>query len=54
MGIHPPQFSLSKHRRRSRAATCQVTRDGETIIDICIVVFISIALVSLHAPGSSL
>ena len=41
--------------RRSCAATCQITREGGAIIDICTaVVFGYIALVSLHARGSSL
>ena len=38
---------------QSCAATCQITREGGAIIDICMV-FGSIALVSLHARGSSL
>ena len=39
---------------RSCAAACQITREGGAIIDICGVVFGLIALVSLHARGSSL
>ena len=54
MGNDPPQFSIFRHGRRSCAATCQITREGGAIIDVCIVVFGSIALVSLHARGSSL
>ena len=56
MGNDPPQFSIFKHGRRSCSATCQIPREGRVIIDtgICIVVFGSIALVSLHARGSSL
>ena len=54
MGNDPPRFSIFRHGRRSCAAICQLTREGGTIIDICIVVFGSIALVSLHASGSSL
>ena len=50
----PPQFSIFRHRRSSCAATRQIAREGRAIIDICIVVFGSIALVSLHARGSSL
>ena len=50
----PPQFSIVRHGRRSCAATCQITRKGGAIVDICIVVFGSIALDSLHARGSSL
>ena len=53
----PPQASIFRHGRRSYDATCQITREGGAIIDICIVVFVvsgSIALVSLHARGSSL
>ena len=50
----PPQFSIFRHGRSSCAATCQITRDGGAIIDICTVVFGSIAVVSLHARGSSL
>ena len=50
----PPRFSIFRHGRRSCAATCQITRGGGAIIDICTVVFGSIALVSLHARGSSL
>ena len=53
-GNNPPQFLISRHRRRSCAATCQITRKGGAIIDICTVVFGYIALVSLHARGSSL
>ena len=50
-----PQFSIFRHGRRSCAATCQITRrEDEAIIDICKVVFGSIALFSLHARGSSL
>ena len=54
MGNDPPQFSIFRHGRRSCAATCQTTREGGAIIDICIFVVGSIALVSLHARGSSL
>ena len=50
----PPQFSIFRHGRRSCAATCQINREGGAIVDICIVVFGSIALFSLHARGSSL
>ena len=54
MGNEPPQFSIFRHGRSSCAATCQITREGGAIIDIRIVVFGSIALVALHARGSSL
>ena len=54
MGNDPPQFSIFRHGRRGCDATCQITREGGAIIDICIVVFGSIALVSLHARGSTL
>ena len=54
MGNDPPQFSIFKHGRRSCAATCQITRGDGEIIDICMVVFGWIALVSLHARGSPL
>ena len=50
----PPQFSIFRRGRRSCAATCQMTREDGAIIDICLVVFGSIALFSLHARGSSL
>ena len=56
-GERPPQFSISRHGRGSCGATCQITRAGGAISDtssICIVIFGSIALVSLHARGSSL
>ena len=53
-GNDPPQFSIFRHGRRSCAATCQITREGRASIDICTVVFRSIAVVSLHARGSSL
>ena len=53
-GERPPAFSIFRHGRSSCAATCQITREGGAIIDIYIVVFGSIALVSLHARGSSL
>ena len=53
-GGRPPQFSIFRHGRRSCAATCQITRKDGAIIDICVVVFGSIALFSLHARGSSL
>ena len=52
-GERPPQFSIFRHGRRSCAATCQLTREGGAIIDICFGVFGSIALVSLYARGSS-
>ena len=54
MGNDPPQFSIFRLGRRSCAATRQITREGGAIIDNCIVVFGWIALVSLHARGSSL
>ena len=54
MGNDPPQVSIFRHGRRSCAATCQITREGGAIIDICTAVFGSIVLVSLHARGSSL
>ena len=54
MGNDPPQFSIFRHERRSCAATCQITREDGAIIDIFMVDFGSIALVSLHARGSSL
>ena len=47
-------FQFFIHGRRSCAATCQITREGGAITDICTVVFGSIALVSLHARQSSL
>ena len=50
----PPRFSIFRHGRRSCAATCQITREDGAIIDICMVVFGSIALFSLLARGSSL
>ena len=49
-----PQFSIFRYGRRSCAATSQITHEGGAIIDICTVVFGFIALVSLHARGSSL
>ena len=36
------------------AAPCQTVREDEGIVDICVVVFGSIALFSLHVRGSSL
>ena len=54
MGNDPPQFSIFRHGRRSCAATCHITREDGAIIDICMVVFGSIALFSLHARGSSI
>ena len=54
VGNDPPQISIFRHERRSCAATCQITREGGAIIDICFVAFGSIALASLHARGSSL
>ena len=54
MGNTPPQFSIVRHGRRSCAATCQINREGGEVIDICIVISGSIALVSLHARGSYL
>ena len=54
MGNDPAQFSSFRHGRRSCAATYQIVREDVTIIDICMVVFGSIALFSLHARGSSL
>ena len=51
-GERPP--AIFRHGRRSFAATCQITREGGATIDICFVVFGSIALFSLHARGSSL
>ena len=54
VGNDPPQISIFRHGGRSCAATCQITREGGAIIDICLVVFGSIALVSLQARGSSL
>ena len=53
-GTTPPHFSMFRDRRRSCAATCQINREDGAIIDICMVVFGSIALFSLHARGSSL
>ena len=53
-GNDPPQFSIFRHGRRSCSATCQITWEGGAIIDICTMFFGSIALVSLHARGSSL
>ena len=35
MGNDPPQFSIFRHGRRSCASTCQITREGWAIIDIC-------------------
>ena len=49
MGNDPPQFSIFRHGRRSRAATCQITGEDGAIIDICKMVLGSIALFSLHA-----
>ena len=54
MGNDPPQFSIFRHGRRSCAAICQTTREDWAIIDVCMVVFGSIAPFSLHARGSSL
>ena len=52
MGNDPPQISIW-HGRRSYAAISQITLEGGAIIDIrIVVVFGSIALVSLHAHGS--
>ena len=53
-GERTPEIFSFGHGRSSCAATCQITREGGAISDICIVVFGSIALVSLHARGSSL
>ena len=36
--------TIFRHGRRSCAATCQITRENVAIIDICMVVFGSIAL----------
>ena len=46
--------AMFRHGRRSCAATCQITREDGATINICMVVFGSIALFSLHARGSSL
>ena len=54
MGNDPLQFSIFRHGRGSCAATCGTVREAVAIIDICMVVFGSIALFSLHARGSSL
>ena len=56
MGNDPPQFSIFRHAGDVAALqpVKQLGREGGEIIDICIVVFGSIALVSLHARGSSL
>ena len=51
MGNDSPQFSIFRHGRRSCAATCQIAREDGAIIDICMVVFGSVALFSLHARG---
>ena len=51
-GERPPR--IFRYGRRSCAATCQITREGGAIIDICTVVFGSIATFSLHARWSSL
>ena len=48
-GERPPQFSIFSHGHSGCAATCQITREGGAIIDLCIVVFGPIALVSLHS-----
>ena len=53
-GDDSPQFSIFRNGRRSFAATCQITREDGATIDICLVVFGSIALFSLHARGSAL
>ena len=53
-GERPPAISIFRHGRRSCAATCQITRKGGAIIDVCIVVFGSIDLTSMHARLSSL
>ena len=55
-GERPPAIfkNIFRHGRRSCAATCQITREGAAIIAICMVVFGSIALFSLHSRGSSL
>ena len=54
-GERLPAILIFRHGRRSCDATCQVTREGGAIIDICIVVFAvfcSISLVPLHARVS--
>ena len=50
MGNDTPQFSIFRHECRSCAATCQVTREDGAIIDICYVVFGSIALFFTACP----
>ena len=54
MGNDPPQFSIFMHEHRSCAATCEITPEDGAIIGLCMVVFGSIALFSLHACGPSL
>ena len=39
MGNDPRQFSIFRHRRRSCAAACHLTREDVAIIDICKVIF---------------
>ena len=53
-GERPPAILIFRHGRRSCAATCQINREAGAIIDFCMVFFGSIALLSLHARGSSL
>ena len=49
-GERPPAISIFRHGRRSCAATCQITREDGAIIDICMVVFGSIALFFTACP----
>ena len=53
-GTTPRNFSIFRQGRRSCAATCQITREDGAILDVCKVVFGSIAFFPLHARGSSL
>ena len=49
-----PPAIFNFQAQASQLPVCQITLEGGAIIEICIVVFGSIALLSLHAGGSSL
>ena len=51
-GTPPPQFSGTWYR--GCTTPCQIVREDVVIVDVCMEVFGSIALLSLHGRGSSL
>ena len=50
----PPKFSIVRHGCRSSELRCNLSDNSEISAIFCTVVFGWIALISLHAPGSSL